>query len=92
MPIAPTTELKVPEKKTVPPIPDGAYQAQILDITDVEKPGFQAKPGDPLQRYFAFKFGVLTESGRGKWLNKDAKQMAPIPSENGLLRLPPFGR
>jgi hypothetical protein len=66
-------QIKKEEKKEYPPIPDGIYQVEFLDINLKDKKGKFAKPGD---KVFSCQFTLLdgdedgkTLRGRNLWAN-----------------------
>jgi hypothetical protein len=78
MPIPLDIEIKVPEKKVWPVLPDDTYQVEISDITP-EVSEYNGEQKD----VFNFEFTVIEEGeyyGRKLW--KRVSRTAPIPSKN----------
>jgi hypothetical protein len=78
MPIPENTELKTPEKKDWPVIPEDIYQVEITDIS-AEESEWEGKKKD----VFKFEFTII-EPGEyyGRKLWKKGSRVAPCPSTN----------
>lgn len=61
MPIPVGTEFEA--KPTIPAIPSGAYQVEILEIGIIEKTPYEQPEAAP-EKYFAVEFGVLNEGDK----------------------------
>jgi hypothetical protein len=78
MPLAPDVELKTPEKKEWPLIPEDVYQVEITDLTAEEAEWKGVK-----KDVFKFEFTII-EPGQyyGRKLWKKGSRVSPCPSNN----------
>lgn len=79
MPLSPDMELKTPEKKEWPLIPEDVYQVQITDLT-AEESEWQGVKKD----VFKFEFTIIEDGpyyGRKLW--KKGSRVSPCPATNG---------
>jgi hypothetical protein len=78
MPLDPNTELKTPEKKDWPVIPEDVYQVQITDLT-AEQSEWKGEKKD----VFKFEFTIIEDGAHyGRKLWKKGSRVAPLPSTN----------
>jgi hypothetical protein len=78
MPLDPNTELKTPEKKDWPVVPEDVYQVQITDLT-AEVSEWKGEKKD----VFKFEFTIIEDGpyyGRKFW--KKGSRVSPCPSSN----------
>lgn len=79
MPLTADVELKAPEKKDWPVIPEEVYQVEITDLTaDESEYNGEKKP------VFKFEFTIIEEGehyGRKLW--KRGARVSPVPYKNG---------
>src|SRR5579864_1094786 len=78
MPLPANTELKAPEKKDWPLIPQDVYQVQITDLT-AEESEWKGEKKD----VFKFEFTIIEDGayyGRKLW--KKGSRVSPCPSTN----------
>jgi hypothetical protein len=79
MPLSKDVELKTPEKKDWPLIPEDVYQVEITDLTAEESDYMGQK-----KEVFKFEFTIIEDGehyGRKLW--KRGSRVSPIPYKNG---------
>jgi hypothetical protein len=80
MPLSPTTEMKVPEKKDWPLIPEDVYQVEITDIAEDVTEYIKGEKKD----VFKFEFTLIEDGpnyGRKLWSR--GSRVSPIPYKSG---------